>query len=365
MKVHLIFVGNKFIYNTSLKDYVQRSVLKNFDYIDNTTFYKESDNTLFLELDSLLNTESKVIIVTSKQNFSTIGKVLCTVTEDNQVLKEGMLIPSESYVYKEASYLLEYKNCAVNVLHIDEMQKFPKLLLDSEDSKEVLNIFGEDEESLRAILNPVAQTYDLRLDIFTIIDGWIQVNVSSKKFGEISKFIPSASKLLPYKIIQTDDMATYIIEKLTQFDKKITFAESCTGGLLSYFFTSRNGASNILDGSLVTYSNEIKANWLAVEEATLEEFGAVSSVVVKEMAEGALNVSEADFALSISGIAGDTGGTVDKPVGTVFVGLKTKDGFSKEEYLFLSGDRNYVQNQSVLHAVKILLLSSKDIFFEI
>jgi nicotinamide-nucleotide amidase len=365
MKVHLLFVGNKFIYNTDLKEYAQRNVLKSFDYIDNITYFKESDNTLFLHLDGLLNTDVKVIIITSKQNFSTIGKVICTITEDNQILKDGMLIPSESYLYKEASYLLEYKQSIINVIHLDEMQIFPKLLMESQKEKEVLNVFEEDEESLKAILSPMAQTYDLRLDIFTLIEGWIQINVSSNKFGEISKFITSAARLLPSKIIQSDDIATYIIQKLSSYNKKISFAESCTGGLLSYYFTSKNGASNILDGSLVSYSNEIKANWLAVEESTLEEYGAVSSAVVLEMAEGAISVSEADFALSISGIAGDTGGTIEKPVGTVYVGIKTKGGYSKEEHLLLKGDRNYVQSQSVLHAVKMLLLSDKEIFFEI
>jgi len=364
MRLHLLFVGNKFIYNDSLKEYIQRNVSKSFDYIDNVTFFKESDNSLFLHLDSLLSTDSKVIIITSKQNFSTIGKVICTITEDNQVLKDKMLIPSESSIYEEGSYLLEYKQSMINVIHVDEMQKFPKLLLDSENSKEVLNVFDEDEDSIKAILNPMAQTYDVRLDIFTLIDGWIQVNVSSKKYGEISKFISSVKQLLPLKIIQADDMSTYIIEKLMQHNKKITFAESCTGGLLSYYFTSRNGASNILDGSLVTYSNEIKASWLAVEESTLEEFGAVSKDVVDEMADGAINVSEADFALSISGIAGDTGATEEKPVGTVFIGIKTPQN-SQQAHLLLNGDRNYIQYQSVLYGIKMLILSDKDIFFEI
>jgi nicotinamide-nucleotide amidase len=249
-------------------------------------------------------------------------------------------------------------------MHVDEMQKFPKLLIESEDSKEVLHVFDEEEESLRAILSPMAQTYDLHLDTFTLVDGWIQINVSSKKYGEISKFVASASRLLPSKIIQSDDMATYIIQKLSKQNKKVTFAESCTGGLLSYFFTSRNGASDILDGSLVTYSNEIKASWLAVDEETLEKFGAVSAEVVTEMAEGATTVSEADFAISISGIAGDTGGTDEKPVGTVYIGVKTAH-LELQEHLKLNGDRNYVQYQSVLHAVKMLLLSDKDIFFEI
>ena len=112
----------------------------------------------------------------------------------------------------------------------------------------------------------------------------------------------------------------------------------------------------------MTYSNELKDNWLAVEGSALEEFGAVSAEVVAQMSEGTMNVSHADYTLSISGIAGDTGGTDLKPVGTVFVGVRSKEDH-KEVHLQLQGDRNYIQHQSVLEAIKMLLSIDKEIFF--
>ena len=122
MKLHLIFIGNKFIYNTPLKEYIIRKIEQKTDYINSITYFKESDNSLFLYLEHELNASSKLIIVTTKQNFSTIGKLICTVTSDNQILKENMLIPSNSSVFDNGSYLLEYKDSMVNVLHVDEMQ---------------------------------------------------------------------------------------------------------------------------------------------------------------------------------------------------------------------------------------------------
>ncbi|MDA7817290.1 CinA family protein [Sulfurimonas sp.] len=364
MKTHLIFIGNKFIYNSSLKEYVTREIEKKIDFIDSITYFKESDNSLFLYLEEELNSSNKLIIVTTKQHFSTIGKLICTATSDNQVLKDNMLIPSKANVFEKASYLLEYKNSVANVLHVDEMEKMPEILLHFEDSKATIHLFDEDKESAQALLTPISQTYDVTVNMVKIIDGWIQVDIRSKKYGNISKFIHSAKQLLPNKLIGAACIITYIIDRLTNHQKKVSFAESCTGGLLTYYFTQKNGASNILDGSLVTYSNTLKENWLGVNEDTLANYGAVSNEVVAQMSEGAMNVSSADYTLSISGIAGDSGGTDEKPVGTVHVGVRTALQHV-ELHLKLNGDRNYVQHQSVLYAIKMLLLIDKEIFFKI
>jgi nicotinamide-nucleotide amidase len=141
-----------------------------------------------------------------------------------------------------------------------------------------------------------------------------------------------------------------IIQKLTKNKHTITFAESCTGGRLAAAFTSIPGASAVLDGSVVTYSNAIKHTWLGVDNEVLENFGAVSRQCVTQMLQGILNLSGANYAIVVSGIAGPTGGTAEKPVGTVYIGLQTP--FSQEVFqCFFHGSREQVQEQSTAFAI--------------
>ena len=362
MKLHLIFIGNKFLYNSSFKEYILRQIEQKSEFINSVTYFQESDNSLFLYLEKELNADNKTIIITTKQNFATIGKLISTVTSDNQILKDGMLIPQKASLFEDRTYLLEYEGAVVNVLQVDEGQKMPEVLIQNQNVKATVHIFDEDELSIKTVLTPIAQTYEVQFSITKKIDGWLRIDIESNRYGEVSNFINAAKNLLPHKLIASSNIILYIIDKLFKVSKKISFAESCTGGLLSYYFTKENGASKILDGSLVTYSNALKENWLAVSHDVIEENGAVSFETVREMSEGTLNVSSADYSLSVSGIAGDTGGSPDKPVGTVFIGVRTKQKH-KEEHLYFEGDRNYVQHQSALYAIKMLLLIDKETFF--
>lgn len=134
---------------------------------------------------------------------------------------------------------------------------------------------------------------------------------------------------------------------------KATCAESCTGGLLAAAFTRLPGSSAWFDMSWVTYSNEAKEKLLGVRAETLRDYGAVSEETVREMALGALIAAKADFAVSISGIAGPDGGSEDKPVGTVWFGVagKRKIGAYKRQF---AGSRDEVRAQAVQYALYLL-----------
>lgn len=136
--------------------------------------------------------------------------------------------------------------------------------------------------------------------------------------------------------------------------RTIALAESCTGGLLAQRLTVPEGASKFFQGSAVTYSNAAKTRILSVPESELEEFGAVSAEVAKSMAEGALEIFEADFAVSITGIAGPSGGTEEKPVGTVEFHAISKDGRRRQLGLVLPGRRQDVQERAATVALHLL-----------
>ncbi|HEY4371041.1 MAG TPA: nicotinamide-nucleotide amidohydrolase family protein [Burkholderiales bacterium] len=135
----------------------------------------------------------------------------------------------------------------------------------------------------------------------------------------------------------------------------MTCAESCTGGWVAQTVTAVSGSSEWFDRGFVTYSNEAKQEMLGVPAATIARFGAVSEETARAMAVGALTHSHAQVALSITGIAGPTGGTPEKPVGLVCFGWAKGEAAHTESKRF-DGDREAVRRQAVIHALQGLLV---------
>ena len=362
MKRDVIFVGNRLILNEAYERYILRNIKSKLASIDSISYFEESDKDLFLHLDGLLKHESKLIIITTKSTFTIVGKLLSTVTADNQVLKDNMLIPSRANILENGSYLLNHNSSEINVVLATEGKTLPPILIDDESRLATIHLFNEELLSAQTLLEPLAQNFDVRLEFSQLVEGWIKIRIHTRRHGNLSQFIASAKGLMHHKVISASNMAAFIIERLSHHKKKLSFAESCSGGSLAHFFTAHSGSSAIFDGSLITYSNTLKANWLAVEDESIEAFGAVSAEVVLEMSEGAMNVSYADFALAISGVAGPTGGSDAKPVGTVYISARSKTSVHTERFHF-EGDRNYIQEQSVLMAVKMLLNIDRELFF--
>jgi PncC family amidohydrolase len=134
----------------------------------------------------------------------------------------------------------------------------------------------------------------------------------------------------------------------------VVTAESCTGGLIAHRLTNISGSSAYLLGGVVAYSNEVKMNLLNVQESTLIAVGAVSEEVAGEMAVGARKLFGADFALSVTGIAGPDGGTDEKPVGLTYIGLATSDGAQVQRFVW-DGDRESNKKMSADAALKMLV----------
>ena len=146
-----------------------------------------------------------------------------------------------------------------------------------------------------------------------------------------------------------------LAEKLQKLGWMMATAESCTGGLIAAACTDLAGSSAWFERGFVTYSNAAKAELLGVDPALIERFGAVSEPVARAMAEGALRHAHAQMSVAVTGIAGPTGGSPEKPVGTVWFGwsLRTPEGrlHTETEYRRFDGDRAAVRAQTVAHAL--------------
>lgn len=153
--------------------------------------------------------------------------------------------------------------------------------------------------------------------------------------------------------IQT--MAAAVVAALSASRKAVSTAESCTGGWLAKAITDISGASEVFHYGIVSYSNGAKESLLGVQNQTLAKHGSVSEPVVVEMAKGALHLSGADISVAVSGVAGPTGGSKDKPVGTVWFAWAVRDGGkvrTDTASRHFDGDRDLVRELTVVYALQ-------------
>tara|TARA_B100001059_G_C17813483_1_gene573700 strand:+ start:1628 stop:2098 length:471 start_codon:yes stop_codon:yes gene_type:complete len=146
-----------------------------------------------------------------------------------------------------------------------------------------------------------------------------------------------------------------VVSILKKKKMNISFAESCTGGLLSSAITSVNGSSKVFTMGFITYSNQSKITILKVPKKIIKKYGAVSIQCCLAMINNLYKITKSNLCISITGIAGPMGGTKQKPVGLVFIGIKTEKKVTVSKYNFKNKGRAFIQNQAVKKSLNLLL----------
>ena len=150
------------------------------------------------------------------------------------------------------------------------------------------------------------------------------------------------------------NLVNKLVKKLIKKKLKISFAESCTGGMLSSTITSVDGSSKVFNLGLITYSNKAKIDILKVPKKIISKYGAVSNECCLSMVKNLSKISKANISVSITGVAGPNGGTILKPVGLVYIGIKKGNKIIIKENLFKSKSRISIQKTTVINALKII-----------
>ncbi|HAS73640.1 MAG TPA: competence/damage-inducible protein A [Clostridiales bacterium UBA8960] len=202
-------------------------------------------------------------------------------------------------------------------------------------------------------INPTLATY--------AGDGKVLLRVTSSGLSDESNILAVDQMVVAIhdrigKYIVSDkgeDIDQVILSLLNEKKMTISFAESCTGGKLASALIKHSGASEVVDSGYVVYTNESKVRELGVKEETLKVYGAVSHQTCYEMVKGVMEKTKSDVGISITGIAGPTGGTIEKPVGLVYIGIGINDDIYTFENNF-SGGREMVQDRAVIKALKLL-----------
>ena len=337
---HIIFIGTN-LYT----DYIQYAYLKRvFPYIKDATHvgrYQTLNPQVFKEIledIKLVNQNSTIFVIDFLYT-----ELLKYLTENKIELNE-----------KNSSVLFSIDSIQVAAKKVSLFKQLPESAVMVNSNMAYFKAFGKCDslEEMQKELSNHASMTKILPNCYSII----------LKDAQGEKILTEAAKRLNLKILAVASLKQALVKYFSAKNKTISIAESCTGGLLATKLTSVSGASKIIEGTMVTYSNEIKHKWLGVSKETLDNYGAVSKECVSEMLDGIQKVANSSIAVAISGIAGPTGGSEEKPVGTVFIGILNGDKKNIQEFHF-EGDRTFIRELSARTAIE-MIIESEDGFFE-
>ena len=361
MKNILIIVGNGVKHNTIFLEYLTKSVQEHIGVLDSINFISKNDDAIFSFIEDATK-KFQNIVIAAEEGFELVGKILSTLTDDTLIVENNMLLPAKREKSSKNSYLLKCEDAFVNVLKIETCETLGDILLEGKKSIISLYIFADEEKCKK--VEKFANIFEMSVSETKLIDGLVFFQLTANDDNTIKHFTEQMQMHFEESILFGDDLSSIIVNRLIETNQTITTAESCTGGLIASEFTKHSGVSSIYHGSIVSYSNEIKHRLLGVKEETLERFGAVSKECVSQMLSGVERNFDSDFSIAVSGIAGPTGGTLNKPVGTVIIGVKNRTNEVIIKKLNLKGDRRYIQQSAKYWALKLLVQQNKKLFFK-
>lgn len=307
-----------------------------------------------------------------KERFRKFGRVMATVNEKQaDRIDGGRLLMNEKgtapgqIVERDGKILVLLPGPPREMLPLFEREVLP--IVEARSSGErivmrVIRIAGMGESDVEQLVAPVYKTF--ANPATTILGGASEVELQLVGTGSSEAEAEARVEELAAKIREIlgprvftergESLEKVVAGLLTARGLRLAVAESCTGGLVTSRLVSIAGASSFLDRGFVTYSDQAKRDELGVSEGTLRAHGAVSEETAREMARGAIRASGADVAIAVTGVAGPTGGSVEKPVGTVCFALEGALGARTTRRIFPSADRERIIQQASNSALEIL-----------
>lgn len=288
----------------------------------------------------------------------------CTVLPNDVGTAPGMAIEDEER--GKIAILLPGPPREMRPMFLEKAVPYLKQYLSSVFLTRNVNLFGMGESKVAMILDDLMHSTNPSVATY-VTEGEVRIRISAKGNNEeecetlCEKALAAIreSEVGQYIYGYDTDLETALVSLLKDNHLKVASAESCTGGMVSQLITSVPGSSEVFDGGIVSYANEIKSRLLGVSEKTLAEKGAVSPETAMEMAEGVRKLMRADVAVSLSGIAGPGGGTEEKPVGLVFLGVSTEKGSYAKELRIRNNGRDYIRICASKNALCAALTEAK------
>ena len=233
--------------------------------------------------------------------------------------------------------------------------------MDTVTRNKTIKLIGMNEVEIRTSISDLIDNEDVKIEIkpfdaktYIILSADADTEEAAKDLIKpVSKEIKRRFGKYIYSTKEKITLEMSVVNLLEKNELTISTAESCTGGLLAGRLINVPGVSDVYKEGFITYTNKAKRKTLGVNKSTLKKYGAVSEQTAKEMAVGAALAADTDISISVTGIAGPDGGTNEKPVGLVYIGVCIRDMVHVEEFRF-SGDRANVREQTVISALGLL-----------
>ena len=233
--------------------------------------------------------------------------------------------------------------------------------MDTVTRNKTIKLIGINEAEIRTSISDLIDNEDVKIEIkpfdaktYIILSADADTEEAAKDLIKpVSKEIKRRFGKYIYSTKEKITLEMSVVNLLEKNELTISTAESCTGGLLAGRLINIPGVSDVYKEGFITYTNKAKRKTLGVNKSTLKKYGAVSEQTAKEMAVGAALAADTDISISVTGIAGPDGGTNEKPVGLVYIGVCIRDMVHVEEFRF-SGDRANVREQTVISALGLL-----------
>jgi len=349
-------------------------IVKAFDYYMKTSDFVLTTGGLGPTFDDLTAEAAAHVIgkktVFNEEVFAHIRKKL---TSRNVAIKEShkrqAMLPDGCDIYnnpvgtaygfsikKHGAYLFAMPGIPYEMEAIFKMHIFPfikeKFKLNEYFSEEMV-FSGIPESDVDDAMNEIGIPSDVKC-IINVSKGDIIVRLRSWKNDSLLVFSNSLREKLEKNFVGygRSGVESRLFSALKERGLTLATAESCTGGLIAKKMTDISGSSDVFLGTIVSYSNDMKEKLLGIKKADLENHGAVSSETAESMAENIRNITGADIGIGVTGIAGPSGGSPEKPVGTVYIAVSIKDKVKIEHFVF-TGDRDTVRERTAKRAIKI------------
>lgn len=295
----------------------------------------EFNNEIYTRITNLLLERNITTINVTKEN--------CSFPKGARLLNNKKGTAPCLWLKKENTTIISMPGVPLEMKQIFVEEVLPKIKKDFK-TKSIINKYimtaGIWESEISKKIQAIEENLPQNISIAYLPSlGQVKLRITGNNTNEIAinEIVKDISEKISehiYSYNEKDNLAKIVGELLIKKNKTLSTAESCTGGKIAHKTTSNAGSSAYFEGSIISYSNEIKMMKLGVKKSTLEKHGAVSQQTVIEMANGALKAMSTDYSIAVSGIAGPTGGTEEKPVGTVWIAVANNDSIETKKFQF-------------------------------